>query len=167
MILPHEIEIREIEKDEVGKLTDLLYEAIYQPDKSNIIPRSILKCPEIAAYINCFGSRKDDYCLVAHLKSVIVGAVWVRIIYGDIRGFGNIDAYTPEFAISLYDDYRNKGIGTLLMLEMIRHLKEKGYKQASLSVNKNNYALKIYLKLGFEIIKENDEDLLMLLKLNN
>ena len=36
-----------------------------------------------------------------------------------------------RFAISLYKEYRGKGIGTLLMKEMLSALKERGYKQAS------------------------------------
>ncbi len=75
----------------------------------------------------------------------IVGAVWVRIM----DDYGHIDDSTPSFAISLYKEYRGKGIGTLLMKEMLSALKERGYKQASLSVQKENYAAKMYQKLGF------------------
>ncbi|MDR3261791.1 MAG: GNAT family N-acetyltransferase, partial [Tannerella sp.] len=38
-----------------------------------------------------------------------------------------VDDRTPEFAISLFREYRNRGIGTLLMEKMIACLKEKGY----------------------------------------
>ena len=53
------------------------------------------------------------------------------------------------------------------MKKMISYLVEKGYNQTSLSVQKENYAARMYQKLGFEIIGENDEDYLMLLKLRN
>jgi len=85
---------------------------------------------------------------------------------GEIKGYGNIDSETPEFGISLFPESRNKGIGTHLMKEMIKLLKDKGYRQASLSVNKGNYAAKMYQKLGFEIIEVREHDYLMLLKLN-
>nr|MCM0168106.1 hypothetical protein [Paeniclostridium ghonii] len=52
------------------------------------------------------------------------------------------------------------------MNKMINYLLEKGYKQASLSVAKNNYALKMYKKLGSKIIKEKDDDCLMVLELS-
>ncbi|GAA0703760.1 hypothetical protein GCM10008904_10840 [Paraclostridium ghonii] len=52
------------------------------------------------------------------------------------------------------------------MNKMINYLLEKGYKQASLSVSKNNYALKMYKNLGFKIIKEKDDDFLMVLELS-
>ena len=82
-----------------------------------------------------------------------------------IKTFGYIDEKTPEFAISLFKEYRNQGIGTNLMSKMIDYLKDSGYAQTSLSVQKENYAVKLYNNLGFEIIDEKNEDYLMLLKL--
>lgn len=157
--------IREIKQNELGKLEDMLYEAIYQPDEENPIPRSIVKVPEVYAYIKDFGKLKDDYCFVADFNGKIIGAVWVRIINGEIKGYGNIDDETPEFAISLFKEYRNKGIGTMLMDKMIDYLRKRGYKQTSLNVKKENYAVKLYKKLGFELIEESKNDYLMLLKL--
>ena len=157
-------EIRDMQPGEKYILKDMLYEAIFQPDESNLLPREVIQQPEINVYIDNFG-REDDHCFVADVNGKIVGVVWVRILAGEIKGFGNIDNETPEFAISLFKEYRNKGIGTDLMIKMINYLLEKGYKQTSLSVAKNNYALKLYEKLGFKIVKEQDEDYLMVLKL--
>ena len=91
----------------------------------------------------------------------VVGAVWVRIM----NDYGHIDNDTPSFAISLYKDYRGFGIGTNLMKEMLRILKGRGYKQASLAVQKANYAVKMYQKTGFEIVDENEEEYIMLCRL--
>lgn len=160
-----EIIIREIKKNEIDKLEDMLYEAVYQPDKNNPIQRDVIKIPQVYAYIDKFGKFNDDYCFVADLNGRIIGAVWVRIITGKIKGFGNVDNKTPEFAISLLKKYRNQGIGTKMMNKMINYLQKSGYEQTSLSVQKENYAVKLYKKVGFEIVEENDEDYLMLLKL--
>ncbi len=161
------IVIRKINTNEVKLLEDMLYESIYQPDEANPISREVINIPKVSAYIDNFGQKKDDYCLVADLNGQIIGAVWVRILADEIKGYGNVDDKTPEFAISLFQEYRKQGIGTLLMKKMISYLVEKGYNQTSLSVQKENYAARMYQKLGFEIIGENDEDYLMLLKLRN
>lgn len=145
----------------------MLYEAIYQPDKKNLISRSVLNIPEVNAYIRNFGKDKGDYCLVADYKGKIVGAVWVRIISGSIKGYGYVDDDTPEFAISLFEEYRNRGIGSLLMAAMIDYLRKSGYKQTSLNMKKENYAVKLYKKMGFKVIKEDGKDYLMVLNLNN
>jgi ribosomal protein S18 acetylase RimI-like enzyme len=156
--------IRELKLDEVNILEEMLYEAIFQPDSSDTLPKAVIHQPELSIYINNFG-KQHDHCLVAEVEQKIIGAVWVRILAGKTMGYGNIDAETPEFAISLFKDYRNQGIGTALMKKMIEHLKERGYKRASLSVDKDNYAATLYMKLGFEVIEERAHDYIMLLKL--
>ena len=51
------------------------------------------------------------------------------------------------------------------MLMMQDLLKEKGYKRASLAVQKANYAVRMYKKVGFEIVDENEEEYIMVCKL--
>ena len=87
----------------------------------------------------------------------MVGAVWSRII----DDYGHIDNETPSIAISLYKEYRNKGIGTELLRQMLDLLRNEGYKSVSLSVQKANYAIKMYQKAGFQILSQNDEEAIM------
>ena len=152
--------IREIRKNEYPILSEFLYEAIFIPEGMDKPPKSIIKQPELQVYIKDFG-KADDWCLVAEVKGKIVGAVWVRIM----NDYGHIDDETPSFAISLYEEYRNLGIGTALMGVMLQFLREKGYKQASLSVQKANYAVRMYRKAGFEVINENEEEYIMVCRL--
>jgi len=42
---------------------------------------------------------------------------------------------------------------------------KKGYNRTSLSVQKNNYAVKMYKNIGFKIIDENKEEYIMLCNL--
>ena len=160
-----EVIIRPIQKEEILLLEDFLYEAIFVKDMNVPISREILNEPEIQVYIKDFG-KPDDVCLVAETDNKIIGAVWTRILHGEVKGFGNIDDSTPEFAISVYKEYRNEGIGTKLMTEILKLLKEKGsYKQVSLAVQKDNYALSMYQKTGFKIIGEREEEYIMLQEL--
>ena len=153
-------QIREIRENEYPILADFLYEAIFIPEGMEKPPKSIIEQPELQLYIADFG-KEDDWCLVAETEEKVVGAVWVRIM----NDYGHVDDETPSFSISLYEEYRNLGIGTALMGTMLQFLKEKGYKQASLSVQKENYAVGMYWKAGFEVIDENDEEYIMVCKL--
>lgn len=150
--------IRSILEGEVSLLPDFLYEAIFVPEGMSAPPKSILNQPELQVYITDFGKKKDDIGLVAEVDQKVVGAVWVRIM----NDYRHVDNDTPSFAISLYKDYRGFGIGTNLMKEMLRILKVRGYKQASLAVQKANDAVRMYQKTGFEIIDENKEEYIML-----
>ncbi len=152
--------IREIRENEYYVLSEFLYEAIFIPVGIEKPPKAIIEQPELQVYIADFG-KSDDWCLVAEVKEKIVGAVWVRIM----NDYGHIDDETPSFAMSLYEEYRNMGIGTALMRDMLEFLKNKGYKQTSLSVQKANYAVRMYQKVGFEVIDENEEEYIMVCRL--
>ncbi len=148
---------REIREDEYDLLEDFLYEAVFIPEGVELPPRDIIKKPELSIYINTFGFIKGDHCLLADDDGHVVGAVWTRIM----NDYGHVDDDTPSLAISLYKEYRGQGIGTRLLLEMLRLLKAEGYEQVSLSVQKTNYAVRMYEKAGFKTVRENDEDYVM------
>ena len=153
--------IRTISEGEESLLQDFLYQAVFVPEGVPAPPKSIISQPELQIYITGFVTKKDDIGLVAEVNKKAVGAVWVRIM----NDYGHIDNATPSIAVSLYKDYRGYGIGTALMKEMLRILKDRGYKQASLSVQKANYAVNMYQKTGFEIVDEKGEEYIMLCRL--
>lgn len=153
-----EYTIRKMAVPEYPLLSDFLYEAIFIPNGIKPPPRDIIASPELQIYVERFGALKADFALVAEIEGKIVGAVWVRIM----NDYGHIDDETPSLAISLYKEYRGQGIGTNMMKEMLSLLKTHGYKRVSLSVQKANYAAEMYRKIGFEIIKENGDEWIML-----
>ena len=154
--------IRKIKETEYDVLNDFIYEAIFIPQGVEPPPKSIIQNEDLQVYVRDFGKSADDHCLVAETNGKIVGAVWTRIM----NDYGHVEDATPSFAISLYKDYRSFGIGTAMMKQMLDLLKQNGYKQASLAVQKANYAVKMYRNVGFEIVDENDEEYIMICKLN-
>ena len=155
--------IRQIRHDETPVLNQFLYEAIFIPEGVAAPPQSIIENEELQVYVRNFGHEPDDRCLVAECDGRIVGAVWTRIMHD----YGHISDDTPSLAISLYKEYRNKGIGTKLLEKMIALLQNDGYSQVSLSVQKANYAVGMYRKAGFEVLQETDEELIMVCKLRH
>ena len=153
-------DIRPISKDEYPILEKFLYEAIYIPEGTAPPPRDIVSRPELQVYVRDFGSRAADLALCATVDGKIVGAVWGRIM----DDYGHINNDIPSLAISLYKKFRGCGIGTALMREIILAYRKKGYKKLSLSVQKDNYAVKMYKNIGFETVSENDEESIMLYK---
>ena len=149
--------IRNLRENETELLRDFLYEAIFIPEGVTPPPREIIEQPELRIYYENFGTGKADHCLVAEDDGRVVGAVWTRIM----DDYGHVDDETPSFAISLYKEYRGQGIGTKLMTGMLEELKRNGYTRASLAVQKANYAVKMYEKVGFKTVDENDEEYIM------
>ena len=149
--------IRELQPNESGVLKDFLYEVIFLPEGVEPPERSIVELPELRIYYEGFGEGRADFCMVAEDDGRIVGAVWTRLM----KDYGYVDDETPSFAISLYREYRGKGIGTKLMLAMLEKLQENGFKRASLAVQKANYAARMYEKVGFRTVSENEEEYIM------
>lgn len=75
---------------------------------------------------------------------------------------GHIDSSTPSLAISLLPGYRGLGIGTQLLNGLLLLLQENGYLRVSLSVQKENPALRLYERVGFQILEEKGTEYLML-----
>lgn len=153
--------IRNLKQEEIKILDTFLYEAIFIPEGVDAPPMEIINQPELQVYVEGFGSRNGDICFVAESDGVIVGAVWVRIM----NDYGHVDDDTPSFAISLLKEYRGNGIGTELMKKMLAELQNYGYKKTSLAVQKQNYAVRMYKNVGFEIVDENEEEYIMVCQL--
>lgn len=98
---------------------------------------------------------------MADCNGKVVGAVWTRIM----DDYGHVDDDTPSLAISLYEEYRGKGIGTQMMRKMLALLKKQGFKRVSLAVQKANYAVKIYERIGFQTVDENEQEYIMVCEL--
>ena len=158
-----QIIFREIRNDEISLLKDFLYEAIYIPEGSEAPGRSIIEKPELAVYYDDFGKGRADNCIVAEIDGNVAGAVWSRIM----NDYGHVDDDTPSLAISLYKEYRGRGIGTKMMRHMLELLKSQGYHRASLAVQKANYAVKMYENVGFRVVDENDDEYIMVCDLQD
>ena len=152
------LQIREIYPEEYHFLKEFLYQAIYLPQGVEPPPRSVVEHPELQVYIADFGTQSGDYCLVAEADGKIVGAAWSRIM----EDYGHIDSNTPSLAISLLPKYRGKGIGTMLLDHLLLLLQKNGYPRVSLSVQKENPALHLYQRAGFQILTEKGTEYLML-----
>lgn len=152
--------VRELKNKEYEILKDFLYEAIFIPEGVAKPNKDIIYNEDLYLYIKDFG-KKDDCCLVIEDDKKIVGACWTRTM----NDYGHIDDETPSLAISLYPEYRSMGLGKRLLFEMLNLLRLKGYKKVSLSVQKTNFAYKMYKYLGFVEISENKEDYIMICNL--
>ena len=158
----NKLTIRQILREEYSVLEDFLYHAIFLPPGVEPLARKIIFEPEIFVYIKDFGG-KDDCGLLAEQDGQIIGAAWTRII----PAYGHIDDKTPELAISVLPNFRGKGVGSKIMESLFDLLRERGYQRTSLSVQKDNPAVRFYERLGYEIIEgridhANHEDFLMI-----
>lgn len=150
------VSIRVIHEDEYPLLADFTYAAIFLPEGVAPPPRSILDVPELCAYYEDFG-QEGDLGVVAEADGRIIGAAWLRIA----GSFGSIDEGVPELAISVQPEHRGQRIGTRLLDRLLDLAGERGVTRVTLSVQKDNFAVRMYERAGFAVVDERDGEYIM------
>ena len=145
-------------------LEDFLFYAIYVPPGERPPNRDIIKQPDLASYINDWGSS-DDTAVFALDDGTVVGACWSRCFPESSPGYGFIQPDIPELSIAVSPAYRGKGIGSQLIAALLNHLKNR-YSAVSLSVSRENPAKRLYKRFGFEVVAESPDSLVMKKQLN-
>ncbi len=132
-------------------LWDMLYESIYIDPKESPVSRDILQSPDIAKYVKNWGQRGDfGYKVFNGNLNISVGAIWVRKFTKENAGYGFVNEQTPELAMAIIPQYRNQGLGTLLLGHLSSQLAKQDIKSVSLSVSIDNPAFKLYKRVGFK-----------------
>ena len=141
----------------------MLFAALYVPEGREPFPRSVLHQPDVGQYVDGFG-RDGDIGVVALNGTDPVGAAWVRLLIGPDAGYGFVDDDTPELAIAIAPEWRERGIGTQLMDELFRSAAGI-YPAISLSCDTANPAMRLYERAGFEPVEESGGSITMLKRL--
>lgn len=110
------------------------------------------KSPYLATYVAGWG-RPTDLGVIGYHNHTPLGAVWSRLLIGDNKTYGYVDDQTPELAAAVLPAYNGQGIGTKLLyayLDIARTI----FPAVALNVRADNPALKLYQRVGFQIIGE-------------
>lgn len=153
--------IRRLRSEEISLLSDFLYDAIYVPPGQEKPLPEIINHPKLRRYIDHFG-KASDRCFIAEMNGQVIAAVWARLFSAARPGYGFVDAYTPELAMSVQVQYRGRGVGKAILMAMLKELQRCGYAQVSLSVDRDNFAFEFYRKCGFEIVQSDGKSAIML-----
>jgi ribosomal protein S18 acetylase RimI-like enzyme len=93
-----------------------------------------------------------------------MGAAWYRLLLPDDPGYGFVDEKTPEISIGVRAHWRGRGVGRQLLVMLLEMAREDGYLTLSLSVEKDNFAIRLYESLGFTRLKLEGNSWTMILK---
>ena len=103
-----------------------------------------------------------DLAAIAEDSDGVVGASLCRLFTADDHGHGYVDDETPELAVAVWDGRRGEGIGTRLMDAIEDFARKAGFAQMSLSFDSDNPARRLYERLGYEQLSEDDDGVRML-----
>ena len=125
--------------------------------------KEVLDQRELAHYVASW-PRPGDLGVVAW-DDYPVGAAWLRLLPESDPGYGFVNAATPELSIGVVPAWRRRGVGTRLLAALIERAREEGLAALSLSVESDNYALRLYERFGSCEVGKMGESLTMLLRL--
>jgi len=156
--------IRLLEPNDESFLWEMLYQAIYVPTGTTPLPREIIYQPELAKYVQDWTTHDIGLIAISESNQTPIGATWIRLFDINNPGYGYINDETPELSIAVLPEYRNQGIGTRLILDLLERITDF-YPAVSLSVSSDNPALRLYQRLDFEVISQFDNSVTMKKKL--
>lgn len=156
--------LRRLESNDESVLNEMLYQAIFVPEGNVPPPRNVVTTPELRKYTKDFGKEGDIGYLALEETGQPIGAAWLRLLTGENKGYGHINDETPELTIAVMPNYRGRGLGTLLLERLVEEARAT-YQSISLSVWRENPAYRLYQRLGFETVKQNENDDVMLKRL--
>lgn len=152
--------IRPLTTEDEPFLWEMLYQALHVPKGQTAPPREAIHLPELARYVQGWGREGDCGFLASDVTAgQPVGAVWLRLMVGEKKGYGYVDDNTPELSIAVLPEYRSQGIGTQLLARLFGS--ECGVSPVSLSVSLGNLAVRLYERFDFAVISESAESLTM------
>jgi ribosomal protein S18 acetylase RimI-like enzyme len=152
--------IRPLTKADQAFLWEMLYQSFFVPEGKSPFERNIVNRPENARYVEDWGCENDSGFVAVNGNNQSIGAVWLRLFKDNEKGFGYVDAKTPEFGIAVLPEYRGKGLGTILLSRLIEAT-EDVYEYLSLSVADENPAQHLYRRLGFEPVRKSGGAVIM------
>ena len=138
-------ELRAADISDEPFLWEMLYLALFVPPDGLPLPRSVLRDPAIAQYVEGWGTRRRDTGMIALIDTSPVGAAWLRWFPASNPGYGFVDGSIPELSVAVLPAHRGKGIGSLLLERLL-----EGVPSTSLSCDPQNPAWRLYLRLGFK-----------------
>jgi len=153
--------IRPATPEDEPLLWEMLYLALFVPAGSPPLPRDVVHHPDVARYVRQWGREHDLGVVALHPdRDEPIGAAWLRLWAADDRGYGYVDAETPELSMAVLPQHRGQGVGTRMLAYLLRAADER-HGAVSLSVSAGNPAMRLYRRHGFAVIGDDGASLTM------
>lgn len=156
------IQLRETQHSDISFLREMLYEAVFwrNPEARPSIEEA-LALPDVRIALTNWGEREGDLGVVANLDRKPVGAAWIRFFTEEQNIRGYINESMPVMVIGVHEDFRRLGIGGKMSDWLIEHISQLEIEKISLCVSKDNHALDLYRKKGFQVHTDIGDSYLM------
>jgi GNAT superfamily N-acetyltransferase len=139
-------------------MADMLVEAVnWSPEWKTKSRNRVLSAPRTAHYIAGW-PRDTDLGVIAEADGERIGAAWLRFLPAADPGYGFVTSDLPELTIGVAAHWRRRGAGRALLRAIAGQARSAGIRQISLSVERKNFAQRLYLCEGYQIVDSSDKD---------
>jgi ribosomal protein S18 acetylase RimI-like enzyme len=139
--------IRRAVAEDLETLWDFLAMAGYEPHAA-----AAKAVPMIALFLDGW-PRPGDFGFIAERDGLAIGAAWARQFSSREESWFYIDQRTPEISIGVKELARRQGVGEMLLHSLIAEATRRGLRLC-LNVRSANPALRLYERVGFQIVPE-------------
>lgn len=141
--------IRAATGDDARFLADMLVEASnWNPATSR--PRvAVLDDTKVSRYVSGWMRPGDFGSVAIDARDVPVGACWGRLFPANAPGYGFVAVGVPELTLGVNTQWRARGVGRALLQAVARQASAAGHSRVSLSVERANFAQRLYISEGY------------------
>ena len=155
------VRIRPLGTERSQLLREYLGLSIFVPPGDAAPAADVVDRPELACYVAGWGRYGDAAVLALDEDTgADLGLAWLRLWLEAETGYGFVDRATPELAIAVRPEHRGRGIGSCLLDALIDRASQQ-HGAVSLSVSADNPAVRLYQRLGFEVLWRSGDSLTM------
>jgi GNAT superfamily N-acetyltransferase len=151
-VTDHPVKLRPAKPQDGDFLADMLVEAVnWSPEWKKRSRSRVLSYAATARYITGW-PRQTDLGVIAETDAGPAGAAWLRFFPAAEPGYGFVAPEIPELTIGVARPWRGQGIGRVLLGAIASQASAAGLQKISLSVERKNFAQKLYLSEGYQIV---------------
>lgn len=123
--------------------------------------------PDLLHYVAGWPHASDMGVVAVDSSKSPIGAVWLRQFSSDDPGYGYISADVPELSIGVLNEWRGRGVGRALMRAQVQQAQIRGLHTLSLSVERANPAVGLYLSEGWQVVESGRDSDTMVFELTS
>ena len=149
--------IRPTQSDDESFLWDMAWEAMAgEPAMLALGRDTVLAIPEVRLYLDGWGRAGDTGLVAVAEDGRRLGAAWYRLYPAENPSSGFVAADIPELSIGVVPEARGRGIGSALLDALLALAQQQGHRAVSLSVDRENPAIRLYERKGFRAVSDTD-----------
>lgn len=146
-------------------LTEMLVEAVNWEPHRRRSREEIMADPQLGHYVNGWMDANDLGVVAESPAGNPIGGAWLRYLPENDPGFGYVRDDVPELSMGVVASWRGRGVGRTLLRSLTDAARTAGVTALSLSVERANFAARLYESEGFRTVASFDNADTMLVDL--